>query len=57
MRAFIRLRKLGYPVIWDQGEYDLRELTKKYFVDLSKQPNWYDMDETMYDMLINKFIR
>ena len=57
MRAFIRLRKLGYPVIWDQGEYDLRELTKKYFVDLSEQPNWYDMDETTYDMLINKFIR
>ena len=57
MRAFVRLRKLGYPVIWDQGEYDLRELTKKYFVDLSEQPNWYDMDETTYDMLINKFIR
>lgn len=35
----------------------MRELTKKYFVDLSEQPNWYDMDETTYDMLINKFIR
>lgn len=53
MRAFIRLRKLGYPVLWDQGEYDLRELSKKYFVDLSKQPDWNNMDEAMYDMCRN----
>ena len=52
MRAFIRLRKLGYPVLWDQGEYDLRELTKKYFVDLSKQPNWNDMDDETYENLM-----
>lgn len=45
-----------YPVIWDQGEYDLRELTKKYFVDLSGQPNWGDMDETTYDMLTNRLV-
>lgn len=55
MRAFIRLRKLGYPVIWDQGEYDLRELTKRYFVDLSEQPNWRDMDETEYNALTSKY--
>lgn len=52
MRAFIRLRKLGYPVLWDQEEYDLRELTKKYFVDLSKQPNWNDMDDETYENLM-----
>ena len=51
LRAFIRLRKLGYPVVWDQGEYDRRELTKRYFVDLTGEPKWYDMDETTYALL------
>lgn len=50
-RAFIRLRKLGYPVIWQPGQYDKRELTKRYLVDLSSEPKWYDMDETTYAIL------
>lgn len=55
MRAFIRLRKLGYPVLWDRGEYDLRELTKKYFVDLSSQPQWHDMDEEAYESVTRTY--
>ena len=51
MRAFIRLRKLGYPVIWDPGEFDRRELTQRYWVDLTGEPKWYDMDETTYAIL------
>lgn len=44
-----------YPVLWDQGQYDLRELTKKYFVDLSSQPQWYDMDEDSYESVTRKY--
>lgn len=51
LRAFIRLRKLGVPVVWAQGEQDRRELTKKYMVDLSTEPKWYDMDETTYEKI------
>lgn len=51
LRAFVRLRKLGYPVVWDPGEFDKRELTKKYWVDLSGEPNWLDIDEATYEIL------
>lgn len=44
MRCFIKLKKLGYPVIWIvDDERDKRMLTKQYMVEKSKQPDWWDM--------------
>ena len=44
MRCFIRLKKLGYPVIWAvDNERDRKMLTKQYMVEKEKQPDWWDI--------------
>lgn len=44
MRCFIKLKKLGYPVIWAvDDERDRKMLTKQYMVEKSKQPEWWDI--------------
>ena len=44
MRCFIRLKKLGYPVVWAvDNERDRKMLTKQYMVEKEKQPKWWDL--------------
>ena len=50
MRCFIRLKKLGYPVIWCvDNERDRKMLTKQYMVEKEKQPDWWDLTVDMFD--------
>lgn len=51
MRCFVRLKKLGYPVIWlVDDERDRRMLTKQYMVVKEKQPKWWDLTLSDYNL-------
>jgi len=47
LRCFIRLRELGFPVIWRHKD-DARYLTKRYAVDSSHEPEWFQLDESFF---------
>lgn len=47
-RVFLRLRNLGYPVIWEIGDRDSDLLSKRYFTDLSNQPKWLQISEDYF---------